>query len=288
MSDIIRSAGTIKGRLTDTIGLNATVTTGKFVLNDYTLEVSEIEDGYRLTITKGADVQIIDFLSMSEEELEIIRQAEAGRVSAEELRELAEQAREGAEAAREAGEAARNAGEAAREAAEAEREEEFSRLGGVEIADEPTFEKTVLLINPNGLDSIPVPEVDDTTTSTEDVWSSKKVSDELEEIFDILSFEVVTTQSEVVNLASGKTVVVDGNPTSINVTFEAPEEGSEFLTFLTFRAGANFELTETDPEGFVVEWEREPVFVEGQYYEISYRCLWIHNGDDYIISAICR
>ena len=288
MSGIIRSSGTIRGSISDTIGINATITTGKFVLNDYVLEVSQIEDGYRLTITKGGDVQIIDFLSMSEEELQIIREAEEGRVTAEELREAAEEARQAAEEARAASEAERVAGEEAREAAEAKREEEFSKLGGVEIGDEPTFEKTVLLLDPDGLDSISIPEIDDASISREDVWSSQKIANELDDMLDIFSFDVLMSEDSRITLSSGKTVAIQGSPTSLDVTFAPPTENEEYLTFLNFRAGNNFSLTETDPDGFVIKWGKEPIFVEGEYYEICYRCLWIREGDNYIISAICR
>ena len=89
--------------MSDTIvrgSINGTVSIGRFVVNDYTLTISEIDDGYRLTIERGSEVQTADLQSLSVEDIETIRNAEAGRVSAEELRVLAENARAAAETQR--------------------------------------------------------------------------------------------------------------------------------------------------------------------------------------------
>lgn len=98
--------------------IGGTVSVGRFVVNEYVLTVSEIEDGYRLTVQKGTEVQTADLQSLSPEEIETIRAAEQGRVDAEALRALAENARAAAEAQREAAEADRVSTEEAREIAE--------------------------------------------------------------------------------------------------------------------------------------------------------------------------
>jgi len=101
--------------------IGGTVSVGRFVVNEYVLTVSEIEDGYRLTVQKGTEVQTADLQSLSPEEIETIRAAEQGRVDAEALRALAENARAAAETQREAAEAAREAAEGARANAETTR-----------------------------------------------------------------------------------------------------------------------------------------------------------------------
>lgn len=101
--------------------IGGTVSVGRFVVNEYALTVSEIEDGYRLTVQKGTEVQTADLQSLSPEEIETIRAAEQGRVDAEALRALAENARAAAETQREAAEAAREAAEGARANAETTR-----------------------------------------------------------------------------------------------------------------------------------------------------------------------
>ena len=94
--------------------IGGTVSIGRFVVNDYTLTIAEIEDGYRLTIQRGSEAQTADLQSLSPEDIATIREAEQGRADAEALRVLAEDARAAAEEARQAGyEAATRAAEAA-------------------------------------------------------------------------------------------------------------------------------------------------------------------------------
>lgn len=73
--------------------IGGTVSLGRYVVNDYTLTISEIEDGYRLTIQRGSETQTADLISLKPEELA-------------ELREAAESAEAAAEAAGEASDAA--------------------------------------------------------------------------------------------------------------------------------------------------------------------------------------
>lgn len=58
--------------MSDTIvrgSINGTVSIGRFVVNDYTLTISEIDDGYRLTIQRGSDAQSADIRSLSADEV---------------------------------------------------------------------------------------------------------------------------------------------------------------------------------------------------------------------------
>ena len=73
--------------------IGGTVSLGRYVVNDYTLTISEIEDGCRLTIQRGSEVQTVDLRSLTPEEIA-------------ELRAAAEIVGESAEAAGEASSAA--------------------------------------------------------------------------------------------------------------------------------------------------------------------------------------
>ena len=55
--------------------IGGTVSIGRFVVNDYTLTISEIEDGYRLTIQRGSETQSADLRSLSREEIATLRAA---------------------------------------------------------------------------------------------------------------------------------------------------------------------------------------------------------------------
>lgn len=51
---------------------------------------------------------------------------------------------------------------------------------GVEVSTaQPMEDGTNLWINPNAIESISIPEIDDTTTSSEDTWSSQKIAQEI-------------------------------------------------------------------------------------------------------------
>ena len=43
-------------------GINAVLGAGSVVLNDYALNITPIERGYRLTVTRGSEVQTMDIL----------------------------------------------------------------------------------------------------------------------------------------------------------------------------------------------------------------------------------
>lgn len=107
------------------MNLRGNLSVGQYILNDYTLQVSLIEDGYRITITKGSDVQTIDLLSLSEVEISKIRlhesirkESERERVAAEEARNQNEQQRISAELTRGSSEEGRQDAEGARAEAE--------------------------------------------------------------------------------------------------------------------------------------------------------------------------
>lgn len=118
---------------------------GSLILNDYALNITQIDRGYRLTITRGSDTQTMDILDgvgiVGIEKTGSTGDADSYRVSftdggtfdytvetnaasnaaAEAARVNAENSRESAEAARASSESARVAAEAARESAETAR-----------------------------------------------------------------------------------------------------------------------------------------------------------------------
>lgn len=133
-------------------GINAVLGAGSVVLNDYALNITPIERGYRLTVKRGSDTQTIDILdgvgivgiekTGSTGDVDSYRitftdgstfdytvetnaaahaAAESARVEAENSRDSAEAARESAEAGRVNAEDARVAAEAVRESAETAR-----------------------------------------------------------------------------------------------------------------------------------------------------------------------
>jgi len=133
--------------------IGATIHIGNAVLNDYYLTVTEITDGYRLTIQRGTEEQVIDVFSLSEEEIASIREAEQGRVNAEALRVIAENARQAAEAERVAAEQSREtdtrAAIAAAEAATEYAEEVSDRISEIDMTVEmlePTAEPTAQVV----------------------------------------------------------------------------------------------------------------------------------------------
>ena len=133
-------------------GIHAVLGAGSLILNDYALDITPIERGYRLTVTRGSETQTMDVLDgvgivgiektgstgdvdsyrisftdgstfdyTVETNAATYASAEAARVEAENSRVSAEAARVSAEAGRVNAEDARVAGEAARESAEAAR-----------------------------------------------------------------------------------------------------------------------------------------------------------------------
>ena len=132
--------------------VKAVLSVGSLILNDYSLSIDPVERGYRLTITRGSEIQTMDVLdgvgivgiekSGSTGDVDSYRvtftdgstfdytvetnaaahaAAEAARVEAENSRVSAEAERVSAEAGRVNAEDARVAGEAARESAETAR-----------------------------------------------------------------------------------------------------------------------------------------------------------------------
>ncbi len=140
-------------------GINAVLGAGSIVLNDYLLSIDPIERGYRLTVTRGSDLQTMDIMdgvgivgiektgstgnvdsyrvtftdgsafdytietnAAAHAAAEAAREeAEAGRVSAEEGRVLAESGRASAEAVRVQAEDVRISAETSRSEAESAR-----------------------------------------------------------------------------------------------------------------------------------------------------------------------
>lgn len=134
------------------VSITGQIGAGSLILNDYALDITQIDRGYRLTVTRGSETQTMDILdgvgiagiekSGSTGDVDSYRvtftdgstfdytvetnaasnaAAEAARVEAENSREGAEAARASAEAGRVNAENARVAAEAARESAETAR-----------------------------------------------------------------------------------------------------------------------------------------------------------------------
>ena len=99
-----------------------------------------------------------------------------------------------------------------------------------------------------------------------------------EHIGDAEEKTVVTTDTAV-TLNPHETKIITGAPTVVTVTLSAPTVGKDYLTGVTFIAGANFALTETAPEGYSIIWPDLPTWTEGKLYEVIYRCLWLTDGN---------
>lgn len=140
--------------------IGATIAIGNAVLNDYYLTVTEITDGYRLTIRRGTEEQVIDVYSLSEEEIATIREAEQGRVDAEALRVIAENARKDAETARAAAEQSRERDTRAAIAA-AEEATEHAQTVSDRISE---VDMTVEMLEPTADPTAEVTQTDHKTT----------------------------------------------------------------------------------------------------------------------------
>lgn len=46
----------------NTVGISASIGAGSLIINDYRLEISDIEGGHRLTVTRGGEVQTMDVM----------------------------------------------------------------------------------------------------------------------------------------------------------------------------------------------------------------------------------
>lgn len=68
--------------------------------------------------------------------------------------------------------------------------------------------------------------------------------------------------------------------------FDSPTEGLDYNCGIIFRAVENFQLSVEPPPGFSCKWCDVPIFETGKVYEVSFRCLWMHDtGGNYVISA---
>lgn len=54
--------------------LHGRIATGSIIVNDYVIELTPIENGYTLTVTRGSEVQTMTLYGVGEELLEQIRQ----------------------------------------------------------------------------------------------------------------------------------------------------------------------------------------------------------------------
>lgn len=125
------------------VGLEATLSVGSLIVNDYLIKITPIESGYMMAVTKGNETQTMTVMdgqsayqaavaagyqgTEAEFEAEMakvaeVASAEASRVQAEQERQAAEKARATAEQSRVTAEQGRVTAEQSRAAAEAERE----------------------------------------------------------------------------------------------------------------------------------------------------------------------
>lgn len=93
--------------------LTATLGAGKINVNDYTLAVEEVENGVKLTLTRGSKTETVFIPDYSEDEA-ARKSAESARVSAENTRIAAEKVRVTAESARVTAESSRASAESTR------------------------------------------------------------------------------------------------------------------------------------------------------------------------------
>lgn len=93
--------------------LTATLGAGKINVNDYTLAVEEVENGVKLTLTRGSKTETVFIPDYAEDEA-ARKSAESARVSAENARIAAEKARVTAESGRVTAESSRASAESTR------------------------------------------------------------------------------------------------------------------------------------------------------------------------------
>lgn len=93
--------------------LTATLGAGKINVNDYTLAMEEVENGVKLTLTRGSKTDTVFIPDYAEDEA-ARKSAESARVSAENTRIAAEKVRAAAESARVTAETSRTSAESTR------------------------------------------------------------------------------------------------------------------------------------------------------------------------------
>lgn len=89
------------------INLDCILTGTRFIVNDYTIVINPVADGYELVVMRGNETQTATIYSLTEAELNQIRDDESARRAAEVAREANESNRVAAEADRVAAEALR-------------------------------------------------------------------------------------------------------------------------------------------------------------------------------------
>ncbi|MBR4236376.1 MAG: hypothetical protein IKR85_10010 [Clostridia bacterium] len=94
---------------------------------------------------------------------------------------------------------------------------------------------------------------------------------------------VRSVSGSALTLSAGESVYVSGTPASLAVTLNAPQAGREYICSLIFRAGADFTLTETAPQGYTVQYDGARYFTAGEVYEVIYRCMWLTDTNDSVI-----
>ena len=73
---------------------------------------------------------------------------------------------------------------------------EINKINGVEISSsQPTNTKTAVWIDPNAKETINVVEINDSTTSTIDTWSSQKIYTELQSLLAKITALEIKTQT---------------------------------------------------------------------------------------------
>ena len=66
---------------------------------------------------------------------------------------------------------------------------------------------------------------------------------------------VTQTADTTLTLAANSCTVVTGQPTALNITLGAPVSDTDTEWRLIFKAGEGFQLTDTAPSGYAIQWD---------------------------------
>ena len=97
---------------------------------------------------------------------------------------------------------------------------------------------------------------------------------------------VSQTAETTTTVTANSCVVITGQPTALSITLGTPATDMDTEWRLIFKAGENFQLSDTAPSGYTLQWEAEPVWQSGTIYEISYANMFLTGSDDNIIIGV--
>lgn len=124
-----------------------------------------------------------------------------------------------------------------------------------------------------------LPYISDGSFSIEDYYTKVQV--------DTMNWKILFPESNTFTLNNRETAAFENPITNINVSLAAPVKGEDYSCGVNFTVLQDFVYSESVPSEFVIRWRELPSWIEGNVYEIIYRCLWVKDSDGkYIITAL--